>query len=119
MKTNSIRKYSDYELHLLIQKKNETAFTLLYDYYGSMIYGLAMQTLKSKELADEIVESTFINVWNSVHLYRLQKKTFCMWLVSLYISTAKDYLESKNIEFVFRNLDFPNFTFEIIGEKAC
>lgn len=119
MKTNSIQKYSDNELHLLIQKKNKTAFTLLYEYYGSMIYGLAVHALKSKELADEIVELTFMKVWDSIHLFKLQKKTFCMWLVGLFIATAQDYLESKNIEFVFKNSGFPSFTFEIIGEKAC
>lgn len=119
MKTTSFRKYSDNELHILILRKNKTAFTVLYDNYGSMIYGLAMQALQSKELADEIVELTFIKVWDSVHLFKLQKKTFCMWLVGIFITTAKDYLESKNIEFVFKNSGFPSFTFEIVGEKAC
>ncbi len=51
MKTNSIQKYSDNELHLLIQKKNKTAFTLFHEYYGSMIYGLAVHALKSKGIS--------------------------------------------------------------------
>jgi len=118
MKIDRALKYSDHELHLLILQKNKKAFNRVYDCYGSMMYGLAIQALQSRELADEIVELTFIRLWDSVHFFDVQKKTLCMWIVGLLITTAQDYLESKNIEYIFKNSGFPNFLFEIIGEKV-
>ncbi len=44
-----------------------------------------------------------MKVWGFDTSFQASEKTFCMWLVGLFIATAQDYLESKNIEFVFKN----------------
>lgn len=119
MKTNTDRKFTDQELYLLIQQKNEEAFAKLYEQYSCTIYGLALKAVQSKEFADEVVEHTFLNVWNSIHLFKSQQKTFCVWIVCVFIKTAKDYLDSKNIKFTLNTKNFPDFCFEILEEKAC
>lgn len=119
METITDKKFTDQELYLLIQQKNEAAFVHLYDRYGCTIYGLALKAVQSKEFADEVVEQTFLNVWNSIHQFRSQKKTFFTWLVCVFIKTAKDYLDSKSIKFTVKTDNFPEFSFNIIEEKVC
>lgn len=119
MKTIFEKKYTDQELCLLIQQKNKAGFDQLYDQYGYMIYGLASKAIRSKDCAEEIVELTFLNVWNSIHIFQNQKKNFCLWIVTILITTAKEYLESKNIKYSMTTENFPDFAFNILEEEAC
>jgi DNA-directed RNA polymerase specialized sigma24 family protein len=119
MKTKFEKKYTDQELCLLIQQKNKAGFDKLYDQYSYMVYGLASKTIRSKECAEEIAELTFLNIWNSIHVFQNQKKNLCLWIVSILITTAKDYLESKNIKYSINTENFPDFAFDILEEEAC
>lgn len=119
MEKETDRKCTDQELYILIQQNSKAGFDQLYDQYGFMMYGLASQALQSKEYANEIVELTFVNVWNSIHQFNNQQKTFCIWMISMLMTTAKDYLESKNIKYSIKTENFPRFTFDIIEEEAC
>jgi len=119
MEIHTDKKYTDHEVYLLIQQKNKAGFDYLYDQYGCIIYGLAIKAVQSKELADEVVELTFLNVWNSIHLFKLQQQTFFVWLVNILMKTSKSYLESKSIHYNIKTENFPEFTIERSGEQAC
>jgi len=119
LKTKTYKKFTDQELYLLLQQKDKAAFAQLYDQYHCIIYGLAVKAVRSKEFADEVTELTFLNVWKSLHLFKNQQKTFCVWMVCILINTAKEFLESKNIKFILNTENFPVFTFEMYEEKVC
>lgn len=48
----------------LLAKGDEFAFTSLFDYYRGRIYGVALRFLKSRELAEEVVQEVFLKVWS-------------------------------------------------------
>ena len=47
----------------LIAQGSEYAFTKLYDHYRPLIYSVAYRMLKSRDLADEILQDVFVKVW--------------------------------------------------------
>ncbi|MCA5003720.1 RNA polymerase sigma-70 factor [Sphingobacterium bovistauri] len=53
------------EDHLLscIRLGDELAFRFFYDNYRSQIYHVALQYLKSKEVAKEVVQDVFLKIW--------------------------------------------------------
>jgi RNA polymerase sigma-70 factor (family 1) len=61
-----MRKYNPVEekkvLELLAQG-NEFAFTLLFDHYRGRIFTVAVRFLKSRELAEEVVQEVFLKIW--------------------------------------------------------
>lgn len=60
---------NDDELFRLIQEKDKQAFSRVYDKYHRLIYATALDFLKDTALAEEIVQQTFIDLWeNSSHL---------------------------------------------------
>ena len=52
------------EQGILLSLGDETAFRQLYDEYWNRIYLLALTYLKSKELAQDIVQDVFLKVWD-------------------------------------------------------
>ncbi|MDB5133310.1 MAG: polymerase sigma-70 factor [Mucilaginibacter sp.] len=66
-------KLSDEELVVLLKQERLVAFREIYKRYWKNLYGAAYKRLKSKELAEEIVQELFTNLW--VKKQTLQIKT--------------------------------------------
>lgn len=56
---------SDYLLVIGISRGDKNAFRSLYDRYNKKIYYFALKYLGTKDEAEELVQSVFINVWES------------------------------------------------------
>jgi len=56
---------SDQELIVLLQKKNEKAFTAIYDRYHKLLYVVAYKYLKDEEHAKDAVQQIFCKLWES------------------------------------------------------
>src|SRR5690606_19935899 len=54
------------ELDLLqrLQNGDQNAFTALYNKYSNRIYNMLLKLTQSQELADELLQDTFIILWN-------------------------------------------------------
>ena len=71
--------YDEKKLLLLISKGSNEAFRIIYDKYKNTIYRVAIQSLKSPVLAQEIVQDVFLKVW--LERENLQKiHSFENWL---------------------------------------
>ncbi len=55
--------YDEKRLLLLISKGSNEAFHIVYDRYKHTIYRVAIKSLKSPVLAEEIVQDVFLKVW--------------------------------------------------------
>lgn len=110
--------FSDPELYSLLVKKDREGFDYLYDKYCSLLYGLTLQSSCLKEYSDEIIELTFINIYNSIHLFQSQEIRLNIWIISVLIQTTKSYLDSKNISYTFIKGNFPLFSFKLPEEKT-
>lgn len=58
-------KQIDGELLGLLRKKNERAFTAIYDRYHKLLYVVAYKYLKDEELAKDAVQQIFLKLWES------------------------------------------------------
>lgn len=47
----------------LLAQGSEYAFTQLFDHYRARIFSVALRFLKSRELAEEVVQEVFLKVW--------------------------------------------------------
>lgn len=82
MKKNHAYEYDDGELLLLIQQDNELAFRILYERYWKKLLLQAYLKLQSREDAEEIVQTVFINLWRRRQTIRL-KYTFHTYVASM------------------------------------
>jgi RNA polymerase sigma-70 factor (ECF subfamily) len=70
------------------------AFATLFDRHSATVLGMLIQLLKRRELAEEILQETFMQAWSQADRYRWDRATVCGWLLMLARSRAVDHLRS-------------------------
>ena len=63
-----------------LKKKDQEAFSKLYELYSAAIYGVILKICRSEELAQEVLQDTFLTVWNKSDLYQEEKASFYTWM---------------------------------------
>lgn len=55
----------DNELASRIKQGNQLAFATIYDKYHKQLYALALRYLKNREMAEDVTQEVFINLWSN------------------------------------------------------
>src|SRR6185503_11756211 len=67
----------------------------LYDRYGATVYGLALRVLGQPDLAEEVVQDVFAQVWREAGRYDAGRSTVAGWIVMLTRTRAIDRLRAR------------------------
>ena len=78
----------------LLREGDEKAISLLYEHYGDTLYGVAFKVVRDEELAQDILQESFIKIWNKAHTYDPSKAKLFTWLFRITRNTAIDKLRS-------------------------
>jgi RNA polymerase sigma-70 factor (ECF subfamily) len=78
----------------LLAEKNEKAISLLYDHYADTLYGVAFKVTKNEELAEDVVQESFVKIWKNAESYDASKAKLFTWLFRITRNTAIDKLRS-------------------------
>ena len=90
-----IKKYSEEELVLLLQNRDEQAFGYLYDNYSAALYGVIYKMVEDKELAEDILQETFVKIWNNFTSYEITKGRLFTWMLNITRNLTIDTIRSK------------------------
>ena len=74
----------------LLRKQDCAAITLLYDNYGGALYNVVLRVVPCKEVAQQVIQDTFLKVWSSGANYDASKGTLFTWLLRIARNTAID-----------------------------
>lgn len=99
------------------QQKDVKALEELYARYSESIYGVIYAILKDKELSEEVLQDTFVKIWNNAESYNASKGRFFTWIVNIARNTAIDRTRSKNYKYTNRNQNMTYFV-DILEEKS-
>ncbi|MEH6681909.1 MAG: RNA polymerase sigma factor [Sediminicola sp.] len=80
----------------LLQERNEKAISLLYEHYGDTLYGVANKVVRNEELAQDILQESFVKIWKKSDSYDPSKAKLFTWLFRITRNTAIDKLRSVN-----------------------
>ncbi len=84
----------DVELVLRLQKRDPQALAELYDRYGRLAYSLILRVVRDGAIAEDLVQETFLRVWNRVNGFDAEKGAIGPWLLAVARNRAIDYLRS-------------------------
>jgi RNA polymerase sigma-70 factor, ECF subfamily len=84
------------ELVELLRQKNRKGFAQLYDNYGSALYGIILKIVKIEELAQDVLQDSFIKIWKSIDSYNREKGTLFTWILNIARNTAIDKIRSQD-----------------------
>ncbi|GMN05716.1 sigma-70 family RNA polymerase sigma factor [Croceitalea sp. MTPC5] len=80
----------------LLQERDEKAISLLYDNYADTLYGVAYKVVKDEDLAQDVVQESFVKIWKKSDSYDASKAKLFTWLFRITRNTAIDKLRSIN-----------------------
>lgn len=100
---------SQEELLLQIYKKDDRAFTLLYDMYSKSLFSVIYNLIRDHEEAEDILQETFVKIWKNIDSYDESKGRFYTWILNISRNASIDRLRSKGFNNRQKNLSSDNF----------
>ena len=80
----------------LLLERNDKAISLLYEHYGDTLYGIALKVVRDEELAQDVLQESFVKIWKKSDTYDATKAKLFTWLFRITRNTAIDKLRSLN-----------------------
>src|ERR1700738_3511129 len=85
---------TDMDLVGRLRRRDPHALAELYDRYGRLVYSLILRVVRDTGIAEDLVQETFLRVWNRVAGFDAQKGSIGPWLLAVARNRAIDYLRS-------------------------
>ena len=82
-----------------VQQGDQEAFATLYDAFSPALYGVVSKILKHQELAEDVVQDSFVKIWRNCKSYNPKKGTPFTWMLNIARNGAIDRLrKTKNFQ---------------------
>ena len=73
-----------------IAKGDTAALEALYDLHAPMVLGIALKITDDRALAEDVLQETFWQAWQSASTYSSQRGSFSSWLYRIARNLAMD-----------------------------
>ena len=97
------------EILPLILKKDDKAFTTLYNMYHKSLFTVITNLVREQEEAEDVLQEVFVKIWKNIESYNESKGRFYTWILNIARNTAIDKLRSKGFNNSQKNLSSDNF----------
>jgi RNA polymerase sigma-70 factor, ECF subfamily len=92
---NTINTVSEDTLIELLRAGDNDGYTILYDSYSAMMYGVIKRIVVVEEDAENLLQDCFVKVWRNAQSYDATKGKLSTWLLNIARNTAIDFTRSK------------------------
>lgn len=82
------------EIVILLENGDKKAISLLYEYYSDAIYGVILKIISDEEVAQDVLQESFIKIWKNSKKYDASKAKLFTWLYRIAYNTAIDKVRS-------------------------
>ncbi len=80
----------DQQLINRLQAQDREAIGALYDAYGGALFGVVLRIVQQRELAEQVLQDTFVKAWRNGASYDTSKGRLFTWLLNIARNTAID-----------------------------
>jgi RNA polymerase sigma-70 factor (ECF subfamily) len=89
-----LRFKDDSDLARRLKARDAHAMADLYDRYGRIAYSLILRVVRNAAVAEDLVQETFLRVWNRVQSFDQERGALGPWVLTVARNQAIDYLRS-------------------------
>jgi RNA polymerase sigma-70 factor (ECF subfamily) len=89
-----LRAAGDGELVARLRRRDPDALGELYDRYGRLIYSLILRIVANQAIAEELVQESFLRVWNRSEGFQEERGSLGPWVLTVARNQALDYVRS-------------------------
>jgi RNA polymerase sigma factor (sigma-70 family) len=87
------------QLHIwltAVAKQDAAAFRALYEATSPKLFGFVLRILQKRELAEEVLQESFVSVWNNASSYQSSLAAPMTWMTTIVRNRAFDLLRKLN-----------------------
>jgi len=99
---------SEENLVRALKGKETIAIQALYDMYSGALLGVISRIVLQPEIAEDLLQETFIKIWNSGDNYDSSKGRLFTWMINVARNLAIDKIRSKDFRNAHKNQDIEN-----------
>ncbi|MBB2145642.1 sigma-70 family RNA polymerase sigma factor [Pedobacter sp. LMG 31464] len=99
---------SEEELVNALKRQDTIAIKALYDMYSGALFGVISRVIQQTEVAEDVLQETFVKIWNSAGSYDSSKGRLFTWMMNVARNLAIDKLRSKDFKNSNKNQDIEN-----------
>jgi RNA polymerase sigma factor (sigma-70 family) len=99
---------SEEELVLALRNREKIAIEALYDMYSSSLYGVISRIVIDTATAEDVLQDTFLKIWNSFASYSAEKGRLFTWMVNIARNLSIDKVRSKDFKNQNKNQELEN-----------
>ena len=74
--------------------RDQRAFQRLYEVASPRLFGMLLRLVRSRAIAEEILQESFISIWQHAGSYMATRSQAMTWMTSIVRNRALDYLRS-------------------------
>ena len=89
------------------------ALTYLYDHYAPALYGVISRIVKVEDVAEEVLQDTFIKIWEKINSYDANKGKLFTWMLNIARNLSIDKLRSKEFRHKSKTDQLENDVFSL------
>ena len=89
-----LRFKDDSDLARRLKNRDPHAMADLYSRYGRLAYSLIFRVVRDTGVAEDLVQETFLRVWNRVQSFDQERGALGPWILTVARNRAIDYLRS-------------------------
>jgi RNA polymerase sigma factor (sigma-70 family) len=87
--------HNEDELLRRLKLHEEQAYSFLYDHYSKALFIVIKQIIPQQEIAEDILQETFVKVWQNIHTYDGSRGRLYTWMLSIARNLSIDRTRSK------------------------
>ena len=81
-------------------RKDQAAFSRLYQSTSSKLFGVAVRILRREDWAEEVLQDCYVSIWNHAGSYEAGRSGPMTWMTSIVRNRCLDWLRRPNLEVV-------------------
>ena len=89
-----LRAKDDSDLIERLRRRDPDAMGELYDRYSRLVFSLIYRVVRNQSVAEDLVQETFIRVWNRIQAFDHQRGALGSWILTVARNRSIDYLRS-------------------------
>lgn len=87
----------------LLKSRDSKAFSYLYDNYSASLYSVIAQLVNDIEIANDVLQEVFINIWRKIDSYDPVKGRLFTWMLNIARNASIDTLRSRSYQNTRKN----------------
>ena len=103
---------------LALKERDNQAFNFLYDNYAGALYSIIKQIITDNaELASDVLQEVFINIWRKIETYDQTKGRLFTWMLNIARNASIDTLRSKSYQNSQKNQELPDNVYKSVASQ--